>query len=227
MSRTATFSSEIECIYICQSPVLNGCKIGYHKGSPYALHKRYQTPFTNNVFFFIFDSKNPEEHEKIVHRILKPYNISNEIFIKKEELILMYCYMAKMVTGCERLKCYSREKYGFPRSKGKWNYLKKEMEEENELNDVLKGIEKTAIINFNSLPDEVHNMEEKMIGLTLEEAPSSPSSPSSLPTEGDSYLPTEEMTEMEDKYVDNPFGKWAFKGKSSNFYDIDGKKFKN
>ena len=44
-------------IYICRSPILKGCcKIGYHRGTPYQLYKRYQTALTNKVFFFLFET---------------------------------------------------------------------------------------------------------------------------------------------------------------------------
>src|SRR5437762_14062602 len=98
-------------IYICFSPVLKGYKIGFHRGTPYQLFKRYQTTLTNKVFFYLFSSDTPEEDEKIIHRILKPYNISNEIFRIEDDDHLQYLfgYMAKMVSGCDRAILYSRE----------------------------------------------------------------------------------------------------------------------
>lgn len=135
-------------LYICRSPVLNGCKIGYHTGSFYSLFKRYQTSFTSGVFFYLFETKSPEDHEKIVHRILRPYNISNEVFKtdKDNHLFYMYCYISKMVTNCEKIKCYSREKYGFSRIQGKWQYEKLERADEEYINDIVINIEKNGII---------------------------------------------------------------------------------
>jgi hypothetical protein len=62
----------------------------------------------------------------------------------------MYSYIAKMVTDCKTIKCYSREKYGFPRARGKWQYEKSEKSEERQINEAILKIEKNGIIETNS-----------------------------------------------------------------------------
>lgn len=262
MTKKQTLQSSY--IYICQSPVLRGYKIGYHKGTPYSLYRRYQTPLTNKVFFYLFPTETPEEHEKIVHRILRPYNISNELFRIEDDDHLQYVfgYMAKMVSGCDRVKLYSRERYGYPRNKGKWIYEKAEKEEEEEYNKILGQIEQTGIIttnknvspnfsspiehsiiiippvlenpnpnpNIKSIDDDISMSMDKLSiseysqvkneakELTEDGYPQFDDEAKELITE-DGYLQfddkAKELTEdeaKEDKYIDNPFSQWAFKG---------------
>lgn len=233
-------------IYMCQSPVLKGCKIGYHKGTPYSLYRRYQTPLTNKVFFHLFPSESPEEHEKIIHRILRPYNISNELFRIEDDdhLPYLFGYMAKMVSGCDRVKLYSREKYGYSRAKGKWTYEKTEKEEEEEYNKILEQIERTGVITTDT-KDPPSNPSSPEVSIeppvfeessVLEDSSVLDESPitKDIATQMEQLTletPKEELDidmtklniseiseskmeveEPEDKYIDNPFGQWAFKG---------------
>jgi len=95
-------------IYICESPVLNAYKIGYHTGTPYALHMRYQTSYGSSVSFSLFKTDMTRIHETIIHQILGPYKITNEIFHKNDQLYLFYCYIIKNVTNCETMTLYSQ-----------------------------------------------------------------------------------------------------------------------
>lgn len=242
-------------IYVCRSPILKGCcKIGFHKGTPYSLYKRYQTPFTNKVFFYLFATETPEQDEKIIHRILKPYNISNELFRIEDDDHLQYVfgYMAKMVTGCDRAILYSREKYGFPRSKGKWPYEKAEKKDEEIYNSVLDKIVTTGgiIESPEDNSDDKHseesideNTEETIVdqemvieqeedGKDTEEeiiCSQQEDKKGDVDEEMSSHMSKLEMEEkinrsqvilespedvedIQEKYVDNPFGKWSFKG---------------
>lgn len=127
-------------VYICSSPVLCGHKIGYHNGNVSALFKRYQTSLTNMVNFVLFPSTTPEHAEVIIHRILAPYKISNEVFCAEHEsqnLHIYYCYIAKAVTGCAEVLLYSREKYGLVRQCDRWRFQKMEMDEQEQLNTKL------------------------------------------------------------------------------------------
>ena len=184
-------------IYICESPVLNGYKIGYHKGLPVNLYRRYQTPFTNKVSFTLFPTDVPVKHEKVLHRIINPYRISNELFIKTPELYNMYCYMARCITNCQRVRCYSREKYGFPRYKALWKYQEYETKEENEINKNIDYIWNTGNIPNDTEDLTVENpdvLADDLENLTVEDP---------------------EEKHIDDKYIDNPFRKWVFKGKKS------------
>lgn len=160
-------SSVEKWIYIASSPVLDGLKIGFHTGTFYALYKRYQTTLTNKVFFTLFRTETPEIHEKQIHRIFTPYNISNEIFQNSEELFQLYCYMCKCITGCEKIRCYSRERYFVNRTKGVWQYQKEETKEENSINEIVDDILKSGSINNKSeleedLEQEKEELEEEI-----------------------------------------------------------------
>ena len=200
-------------IYICESPVLNGYKIGYHKGLPVNLYRRYQTPFTNKVSFTLFPTDIPIKHEKVLHRILNPYRISNELFMKSKELFNLYCYMAKCITNCQRIQCYSREKYGFPRYKGLWNYQKLETEEENKINKDFEYIWETGYIpgdeesSPQSTSEDTEELTTGVENLNINDS-----------QDGE---PLEEALEeklIDDKYIDNPFRKWVYKGPKKDWY---------
>lgn len=224
-------------IYICESPVLNGYKIGYHKGLTVNLYRRYQTPFTNKVSFTLFPTEFPIKQEKTLHRILNPYRISNEVFRKAPELFNLYCYMAKCVTNCERIQCYSREKYGFPRYKGLWNYQKLETEEENKVNDAVDLIWETGDIPGEDDEDmlsedvsgdsaqtysvrseiNIEDVSENISKLNIEDNQDiPPENEINGSVEEDPFMSQEEIDQ---KYADNPFRKWAYKGPKENFYD--------
>ena len=262
-------SSVEKWIYIASSPVLDGLKIGFHTGTFYALYKRYQTTLTNKVFFTLFRTETPEIHEKQIHRILMPYNISNEIFQNSEELYQLYCYMCKCVTDCERIRCYSRERYFVNRTKGVWQYQKEETKEENSINEIVDDILKSGSINTikeeeeeqeteetreDSINDNIPNsnsintkenleeeeLEEKIIEKVFSKTEEKEGKIMEKTLGGmvDFFDIMEELSNIEDlyqmkneeimddvhkhleelniednQYTDNPFAKWAFKGK--------------
>lgn len=231
-------------IYICESPILTGYKIGYHRGLPVDLYRRYQTPFTNKVSFTLFPTEFPIKQEKVLHRILNPYRISNEVFQKTPELFNLYCYMAKCITNCQRIQCYSREKYGFPRYKGLWNYQKLETEEENKINDAVNLIWKTGnipgeddqdMLSKDTTGEDVsreddqdmlsedtsgEDVSENLSKLNIEDISENLSKLNiediSDKEEEDPFMSQEEIDQ---KYADNPFRKYAYRGPKKNWYD--------
>ncbi len=189
-------TSKDRYIYICESPVLNGYKIGYHTGDLIKLYRRYQTAFTNKVSFTLFETDHPEKHEQIIHRILTPYQISNELFLRSDDLYTLYCYMVKCVTGCDKAKCYSRDKYDFSRDRNKWQYQKLEDKESELVNKSIDDVLKSGCITINDdegpgIDNVIENMENLALGIITDD--------------------TEDVDEISDKYIDNPFGKWACK----------------
>lgn len=223
-------TSKNRYLYICESPVLNAYKIGYHTGELYGLYKRYQTPLTNKVCFIIFPTDHPERNEKILHRVLEPYKIDNELFQKSDDLFQMYCYMAKAITGCDRIKCYSREKYGYPRDKNKWEYQKLETKEEDAINIIVNNIIKTGNIitndnsseNINGVIDSMSSMHINSDEPQNEVSESLMTQISNISLENDDSMFQDDIN---DKYIDNPFGKWAYKEPKTNIYRQKRKEF--
>lgn len=131
----------MEFLYICESPVLNGYKIGYHSGHPNTLHDRYRTPFGNCVSFTLFSTNDKVQHEAIVHRIFEPYKITNEIFLKNDKLYLFYCFILKCTTGSNP-RLFSKD-YG----KG-FKEIKSDMQREAALNERILKINPCEAIHM-------------------------------------------------------------------------------
>ncbi len=197
-------------LYICTSPLLNTYKIGFHNGSAYALFKRYQTALGDQVEFVMFHTPKPEEHEKILHRILQPYRENNEHFRKEEGgIFYVYCYMAKCVTGCEKVVLYSRRKYGYMREKAKWQYEKSERDDEMHLNNIIHNIEKTANITL-SIPEDgiisalnMMNVSDNVVHDHDREQQD---------CEMDDVMDDVDR-EREQRMIDNPFSRFVFRGR--------------
>jgi len=217
-------TSKNRYLYICESPVLAAYKIGYHTGEQYALYKRYQTALTNKVSFMLFATDHPERNEKILHRILQPYKIDNELFHKSDDLLHLYCYMAKAVTGCDIIKCYSREKYGYLRDKNIWQYQKLETQEEDKINNTINNIIKSGYIITNDIDNQetMDEITESMSNMTIntgrvDDIPVQEFNDMSLNNDSD-VMEMVTQDEIDVKYIDNPFGKWAYRGPKCNIY---------
>ena len=198
-------------IYICSSPLLRGYKIGYHTGTPHQLFKRYQTAFTNMVYFTLFTSSDVERDEAIIHRILAPYRIANEVF-SEEGAYIHYCFIAKAVTGCDEVMLYSKEKYGFTQKQNPCQYYKREKAEQDELNFTLKKMSKADIVKLDTMLEELNINDDqelrdeeelnKLLEMELfEEEPIK-----------EELIKEEPIEEKEEQYPNNPFSRWAYRG---------------